>query len=289
MHPRRPIDRRTDPARLSARSFPFFFVVSLMLHGALAGGLAAYGWRHVAAAGGEPERVKPPEEPETLALDLRTYRDSTLVVAPEPPMTIVDAPAPEPAFDAFEPELADADPSLDEPLSSMVVASSTPPVQGERAPEVSWIGLGSTSFPRIPPRNPATAAVGEGDGEGDAGSADGADVPVGGAGEGEPDGEGQRPTGPPVADTGAGFLAGAAPLYPKLSQRLGEEGSVVLRLTVDATGAVIEASVETSSGFPRLDEAAVVAVKRWRFRPAIRGGVAIATTFLHTVTFRLVE
>lgn len=290
MPPRRPNHRRADPAELSARAFPLFLVVSLGLHGTLVGGLAVWGFRHVAAAGPATEDVA--REPEALTLDLRTYRDSsTLVIAPEPPLTSTEVPTAARELDTFEPEPLDAEPLLTEPLQSMVVASSTPPLFGERAPEVSWIGLAGGPAPKLPPRDPAPTAVGKGDGAGDAGSPDSIDAPVGASGTGTPDGAGLVPTAPSVGppDTGAGFVAGDAPLYPKLSQRLGEEGSVVLRVTLDTTGAVIAATVETSSGFPRLDEAAIVAVKLWRFRPATHAGVAVATTFLHTVTFRLVQ
>jgi protein TonB len=46
------------------------------------------------------------------------------------------------------------------------------------------------------------------------------------------------------------------PDYPAVSQRLGEQGSVVLQLYVDPSGRVIDSKVATSSGYPRLDEAA---------------------------------
>ena len=46
------------------------------------------------------------------------------------------------------------------------------------------------------------------------------------------------------------------PTYPSLSRRLGEQGVVVLAFTIEADGQVLDASVKTSSGHPRLDEAA---------------------------------
>jgi protein TonB len=59
------------------------------------------------------------------------------------------------------------------------------------------------------------------------------------------------------------------------SRRLGEEGRVMISALVSVEGLVKEAFVEVSSGFPRLDEAALAAVRAWRFVPAKRAGVTV--------------
>ena len=60
------------------------------------------------------------------------------------------------------------------------------------------------------------------------------------------------------------------PEYPPTSKRLGEAGVVILLLTVTEDGKVSDAKVDTSSGFERLDEAAVKeALRSWRFVPEI--------------------
>lgn len=80
----------------------------------------------------------------------------------------------------------------------------------------------------------------------------------------------------------------AQPRYPAVSRRLGEEGVVTLQLYVLADGRVGEARVQKSSGFPRLDEAAVREAKRsWRFLPAKRGSEAIAAWMSINVRFEL--
>lgn len=79
---------------------------------------------------------------------------------------------------------------------------------------------------------------------------------------------------PPRFD--AAYLDNRAPDYPPLSRRLGEQGRVVLRVWVDTDGAAREVQLHASSGYPRLDEAAVAAVKRWRFVPARRGDMPVA-------------
>lgn len=61
------------------------------------------------------------------------------------------------------------------------------------------------------------------------------------------------------------------PAYPPLSRRLGEQGLVVVRVLIDEHGRPVEAAVSVSSGFPRLDDAAVRAVRAARFRPYVDG------------------
>jgi protein TonB len=56
------------------------------------------------------------------------------------------------------------------------------------------------------------------------------------------------------------------PEYPAMSQRLGEEGTVVLKFLVGVDGAVVDSRVETSSGHPKLDEAARAALGGCRFK-----------------------
>jgi len=60
---------------------------------------------------------------------------------------------------------------------------------------------------------------------------------------------------------------GSTPLdYPRVSQRLKEAGTVMLRVYIDERGVPATVQVSKSSGFVRLDDAAVASVKKWRFR-----------------------
>jgi protein TonB len=88
-------------------------------------------------------------------------------------------------------------------------------------------------------------------------------------------------------DVAAKFVGGAPPVYPSESRRNGEEGSVKLRIRVGADGAVGVVDVLASSGFERLDKAAVTAVGAWKFAAATRDGVGMASLVVHTVTFQL--
>lgn len=80
------------------------------------------------------------------------------------------------------------------------------------------------------------------------------------------------------------------PEYPPASRRAGEAGTVVLRIYVLENGRVREATVSTSSGFPRLDEAAVrEATRAWRFIPGTQDGKPAAMWHEIKVTFRLTD
>lgn len=63
----------------------------------------------------------------------------------------------------------------------------------------------------------------------------------------------------------ADYLNNTAPDYPQLSRRLGEEGQVMVRAQVSADGKVFSVELKQSSGFERLDEAALKAVAKYRF------------------------
>jgi protein TonB len=62
------------------------------------------------------------------------------------------------------------------------------------------------------------------------------------------------------------------PGYPALSARLGEQGTVLLRMHIAADGGVDSVVVLETSGYPRLDGAARAALAKWRFTPAMENG-----------------
>jgi len=83
------------------------------------------------------------------------------------------------------------------------------------------------------------------------------------------------------------YLNNPAPAYPPLARRAKEQGRVVLRVFVSASGIAQDVEVRTSSGYERLDRAAMEAVRRWRFAPARRGAETIATWALVPILFQL--
>ena len=98
------------------------------------------------------------------------------------------------------------------------------------------------------------------------------------------------PTPPPPVFTPARSIAAThtIPEYPALSRRLREQGTMRLKLTIDEKGIVTQATVVNSTGFQRLDEAAVNWVKsHWRYTPAMQGTRAVPSMADAIVEFRL--
>ena len=77
------------------------------------------------------------------------------------------------------------------------------------------------------------------------------------------------------------------PSYPSTPKRLGIQGTALLRVHVLADGRVGDVAVEQSAGHRDLDDAAVDAVRRWRFEPARRGEDPVAMWVRLPVEFRL--
>ena len=64
-----------------------------------------------------------------------------------------------------------------------------------------------------------------------------------------------------------------------MSKRLNEQGKVVVRALIGTDGTASQASIKSSSGYDRLDQAALATVLKWRYVPGKRGGVAEAMWF----------
>lgn len=77
------------------------------------------------------------------------------------------------------------------------------------------------------------------------------------------------------------------PHYPRQSVERDEEGVVLVRAFVDTAGAPQRVMVFRTSGFPLLDDAALKAVRGWRFEPMVRDGRAAASWVQVPVRFRL--
>jgi protein TonB len=84
-------------------------------------------------------------------------------------------------------------------------------------------------------------------------------------------------------------LAGnQAPKYPPQALRSGVEGSVSVRVEVDASGVPTDVKVVERSGERSrdLDRAVTDAVRRWRFEPAMKDGKAVAGAVVVPVEFK---
>jgi protein TonB len=73
------------------------------------------------------------------------------------------------------------------------------------------------------------------------------------------------------------YLFNPRPAYPKEARRQRQQGLVVLSVLVNEAGEPVHVDVASSSGHKLLDEAAISAVKCWRFVPARVGDSKVAS------------
>lgn len=106
-----------------------------------------------------------------------------------------------------------------------------------------------------------------------------------------PRGQEQKSQGAGVAVTpptfNAAYLRNPAPQYPLAARRTGQQGTTTVRVLVTPEGLPARVDLEKSSGSMHLDNAAVEAVKGWRFTPARRGNEAVEGWVLVPIVFRL--
>lgn len=76
-----------------------------------------------------------------------------------------------------------------------------------------------------------------------------------------------------------------APVYPPIARSAGIKGIVILEAVIDREGRVTDARVLRSVSL--LDDAALAAVKQWRFTPTLLNGEPIPIVMTVTVTFTL--
>jgi len=88
-------------------------------------------------------------------------------------------------------------------------------------------------------------------------------------------------------DLTGNLISSKPPSYPIESRRSHEQGTVVLAVLLSPTGSVAEISVAKSSGFARLDKAALAAVRKWRWAPFKRDGVPVMVRGQVTIPFVL--
>ncbi len=191
------------------------------------------------------------------------------------------------------------------PLAPAVVQAATrPALRPARVRHAGSAGAGVASKPGLVSSANVPASIPEGIptadvsalddglplGPGCRGAACGAGLPADTAG----DGDGAPTDGD--ASARAPFVAGrevspplklydARPAYPELALRLRVQGDVTLTCTLAPDGRVVDLHVD--SGPPLLREAALEAVRQWRYRPTLVGGRPVAVLLAVTVRFRI--
>lgn len=88
-------------------------------------------------------------------------------------------------------------------------------------------------------------------------------------------------------DLSSTMIHAPKPRYPVESRRKREQGTVQLTLVLGTDGRVASVRVSRSSGHSRLDEAALKAVRNWRWSPTLRDGVPVQVTGTLALPFEL--
>lgn len=264
---------------------PAAMALSFAVHAAaLAGGLLLVGWERAV-------------EPEAITVEL-----VTLPAEGSPDGSAADRPSPRPdeaqAEPAAEPEpapLVAAAPEQARPVAPPEEAQPAPPpetVVAAPAPQAEVMAAVTdkpVAQPPVPQAKPAPPLMT---------AAHSLPSPSPSMGEGGVGVTGDVASNAPAANGGEGPARGLsrdamslpgnpAPVYPLIARRQGIEGQVILRLLVTPGGDPAEVTVRQSSGHAALDRSALEAVRRWRFRPALRGGRPVDAVIDLPVTFRL--
>ncbi|MGO9308807.1 MAG: energy transducer TonB [Spirochaetia bacterium] len=236
-----------------------------------------------AAAGAEPPVP-------TIELDL-----ATAIAAPQGGQAMTQAAARAPARGAAETHVALKPPpaAAQAPVEAAPVDTlnpTEPPTAVVSAPEPAGVaGSRGPDAGSARVSNGATNAVSATPAVGAATAGGGPGTPPAGTGAG---GGGSAVPASVVPASAAVLIlprprAEILPTYPGSARRAGFEGLVKVAATVDATGAVTTTEVLVSSGHASLDTAALEAVRRALFAPALQGGKPVSSRIVIPIRFRL--
>ncbi|MBN8465025.1 TonB family protein [Corallococcus exiguus] len=245
----------------STRFLLVFVLVSLALHGVGFGLLSTLEGRKLASIQKPVEMVmvevqKPPPPPPPEEKPEEPKPPPPKVKVKPPPIKVAEAPKPPPPTEAPPPP-----------------NDTPPPPSAKPPPLVVGMTMSSTT------------------------SAGSFAAPVGNTAYGKANGTAKAPqdvkgySAPkyvPVyqVDTEPSVASEVKIPYPDEARRAGIEGTVTLSITIDAEGKVSNVKVISGPGYG-LNEAARDAIRRFRFKPAIKGGEAVATEMKYSYTFLL--
>ncbi len=232
-----------------------------------------------------PQRPERAERPDPLALPRKA---SKAEAAPREPRTATDAATkrPEAPSQAAQPprprEAQQAEKAPAEPrLAEARPPTSAPPAPA-KPPQPASLPRAKVPRDAAAPAKPARAGVKQAP----KGQTASLGTPTGGDRLGRSDNDDAG--GLLNVNLNPRFRAPPSPpVYPRQSIERDEEGVVLVRALVDPSGAPQRVVVHKGSGFQRLDEAALEAVRRWRFEPMVRDGRATSAWVQVPVRFRL--
>lgn len=206
---------------------------------------------------------------------------------------------------SFDPPRPDLGPNIVVELVPVAVPEPTPPAPAPTPPPPAPVPQAaptprivpkvaapvklSRPTPKAPVADPTSPSIPQPDAEAPAAAASepAAGTPAAGAVAAPQPGPVQEAYVPPVGR--AGYLSNPKPHYPSLARKRGWEGTVTLLVEVDTDGNPVSVEVKGSSGHSVLDHCAVAAVRQWRFKPAQRGGQAVAASVEVPIRFDLKE
>ena len=104
-----------------------------------------------------------------------------------------------------------------------------------------------------------------------------------------PEPESKQQTGMPLVEAryDVSELKNPRPNYPLVARKRGYQGRVVLRVYVTTSGKCGDVKLVKTSGHKALDNAALAAVREWRFMPAHQGGEIKASWVEIPINFKL--
>lgn len=237
--------------------------------------LLAHGLALVWLAEGKQE-PKASEDLPVLAVDMLSADESQAAEKAEPPAAPASRPEPAPA-----PVIAPSPPALKQKSPPLPKKPSKQTRKQEPLP------------PGVPSVAPPTGQAPIADAAPDAPASAVDNKRAGSSGQPRPttqpeDGGAATHTPATSVYIPAEYAAGnRKPVYPTLSLRYGEEGTVVLRVLVGADGRADQVKIHTSSGHKLLDRSALQAVQDWRFAPATNNGQPVSDWFLVPIPFTL--
>jgi len=225
---------------------------SLLFHGAVMGGAALTGFML--------QRTATQEEAGPFTL--------TFIAAPT---GFADNPAREPDVTAptaaRPPQVRPVESKPDDPPASVTLTAESALLNKPPSPPVA---TATAHVEAVPVAEQPSVATAPGDGR-----------------SAKPGFDASAVAGSPGSKAGPNYLDNPEPVYPALARRRGQEGLVLLTVKVTAEGRTASVALKESSGYSLLDDAALQAVRHWRFEPARIGLSAVDTEIEVPVRFKL--
>jgi protein TonB len=178
-------------------------------------------------------------------------------------LAVVDTPAPNaPSRPLPRPPTTPAPPTR--PLTLPIIVAEQPPAPSPVAPQA--LPSPSLSPPPSPSPSPSPSPAAPGD---------------------APPAPAPSIVPRTIAASEIQYIVPATPVYSRISVKMREAGKAVVRVLIDETGLPRNVQLVQSTGFPRLDDATLAAVRTCRFKPHLENGVAVAAWAVLPFEFEL--